>query len=212
MNGAAAGADARVAAFCSPGPLIKCSASTSGRPFGSPPSPDRLCSGPQRNDNGVLCWPVSAKPSQRLPRLQAVRGSRQEKAKKPSETPQTRQGEQNIVAQSAGYMTGLVNDLLYGAASRMERGQTTCIKCKGSGTLPCSECKGQGVVQPDKLKKATDPVRQAANRVSSMLGGSSSSNYNSHMLRSNRCQKCHGAGTCTCSVCQGHGFRGDDYE
>ena len=27
---------------------------------------------------------------------------------------QTRQGEQNIMAQSAGYMTGLVNDLLYG--------------------------------------------------------------------------------------------------
>ena len=45
---------------------------------------------------------------------------------------------------------------------------------------------GQGVVQPDKLKKAADPVRQAANKVSSLLGGSSSSQYNSHMLRSNR--------------------------
>ena len=45
---------------------------------------------------------------------------------------------------------------------------------------------GQGVVQPDKLKKAADPVRQAANMVSSMLGGSNSSEYNSHMLRSNR--------------------------
>ena len=45
---------------------------------------------------------------------------------------------------------------------------------------------GQGVVQPNKLKKAADPVRQAANMVSSMLGGSNSSEYNSHMLRSNR--------------------------
>ncbi len=45
---------------------------------------------------------------------------------------------------------------------------------------------GQGVVQPDKLKRAADPVRQAANKVSSMLGGSNSSHYNSHMLRSNR--------------------------
>lgn len=45
---------------------------------------------------------------------------------------------------------------------------------------------GQGVVQPDKIKKAADPVRQAANKVSSMLGGSNSSSYNSHMLRSNR--------------------------
>ena len=45
---------------------------------------------------------------------------------------------------------------------------------------------GQGIVQPDKLKKASDPVRKAANKVSSMLGGSNSSSYNSHMLRSNR--------------------------
>lgn len=45
---------------------------------------------------------------------------------------------------------------------------------------------GNGVVQPDKLKRAADPVRQAANKVSSMLGGSNSSQYNSHMLRSNR--------------------------
>lgn len=45
---------------------------------------------------------------------------------------------------------------------------------------------GQGVVRPDKIKKAADPVRQAANKVSSMLGGSNSSSYNSHMLRSNR--------------------------
>lgn len=51
---------------------------------------------------------------------------------------------------------------------------------------PCSLIvQGQGVVKPDKIKKAADPVRQAANKVSSMLGGSSSS-YNSHMLRSNR--------------------------
>lgn len=51
---------------------------------------------------------------------------------------------------------------------------------------PCSLIvQGQGVVQPDKIKKAADPVRQAANKVSSMLGGGSSS-YNSHMLRSNR--------------------------
>lgn len=51
---------------------------------------------------------------------------------------------------------------------------------------PCSLIvQGQGVVKPEKIKKAADPVRQAANKVSSMLGGGSSS-YNSHMLRSNR--------------------------
>ena len=42
------------------------------------------------------------------------------------------------------------------------------------------------MVRPDKMKKAADPMRQAANKVSSMLGGGNSSSYNSHMLRSNR--------------------------
>lgn len=205
------GANPRACTFCKPAGFIRCSASTSGRPFGAPPPQDRDYAGAQRSELAVPSWPVNTKSSQRHARVEAVRGNRQERTKKSSET-QTRQGEQNIMAQSAGYMTGLVNDLLYGAASRMERGQTTCIKCKGSGTLPCSICKGQGVVQPDKIKKAADPVRQAANKVSSMLGGSNSSSYNSHMLRSNRCQKCHGAGTCTCSVCQGHGFRGGDFD
>ena len=45
---------------------------------------------------------------------------------------------------------------------------------------------GQGVVQPDKIKKASDPMRQAANKVSSLLGSSNSSSYSAHMLRSNR--------------------------
>ena len=53
-------------------------------------------------------------------------------------------------------------------------------------TVKLSCMQGQGIVQPDKIKKAADPVRQAANKVSSMFGGSDSSSYNSHMLRSNR--------------------------
>ena len=138
MNGIAAGADPRLGACCKPAGFIRCSASTSGRPFGTSPSQDRHCSGPQRSENAVSTWPVNVKPSQRLARLEAVRGNRQERTKKSSETPQvhsfhcmshfwcspcwltgfwqpqTRQGEQNIMAQSAGYMTGLVNDLLYG--------------------------------------------------------------------------------------------------
>lgn len=87
MNVVSSGADPRVGAFCKPCAFNRCSASTSGRPFGSPPSQDRHCSGPQRNDSGVLCWPVNAR-SQRLPKLEAVRGGRQEKTKKSSETPQ----------------------------------------------------------------------------------------------------------------------------
>lgn len=181
-------------------------ASTSGRPFGSPPSHERTHTG------GFLqaLYPVTFI-AQRTSQLEAVRGNKQERAKRASEGASTSHGEQNMVSQSAGFVTGLVNDLLYGAASRMERGQTTCIKCKGSGACACPNCKGQGIVQPEKLRKAADPVRQAANKVSSLLGGSNSNDY-THMLRSNRCQKCHGSGKCTCSTCQGHGFRGDDYE
>lgn len=191
-----------------PSPFVRCSASTSGRPFGSVPCVDRgHCRRWSSGESLLQPLPTSLRSTQRSPRVEAVRGSKQDRSKKSNEQAPTKPGEH-----SGGFMGGIVNDLLYGAASRMERGQTTCIKCKGTGSCVCPNCKGQGVVQPDKLKRAADPVRQAANMVSSMLGGSNSSEYNSHMLRSNRCQTCHGAGQCTCPTCQGHGFRGDDYD
>ncbi|DBA73251.1 TPA: hypothetical protein ACH3X1_011314 [Trebouxia sp. C0004] len=197
----------------SAGPCLRCPPSTSGRPFGASPSVDRNHSRPEPSTERVLqTLPAMVRSAQRLVRLEAVRGNKQEKTNKSNGQPATNPGEQNFMSQSSGYLSGIVNDLLYGAASRMERGQTTCIKCKGSGTCLCANCKGQGVVQPDKLKRAADPVRQAANKVSSMLGGSNSSQYNPHMVRSNRCQKCRGSGQCTCSACQGHGFRGDNFE
>ena len=139
-------------------------------------------------------------------------------------------------------VTAYLSCLPVQAASRMERGQTTCIKCKGSGACACPNCKvrsampsrlphpmqlslvnihngfwlvctaavafsasviscmaslqGQGIVQPEKLRKAADPVRQAANKVSSLLGGSNSNDY-THMLRSNR----QGIMNCMCPPC-----------
>lgn len=137
--------------------------------------------------------------------LRATRNSKQDRVTKQTEEVKAKQGDSNIMSQ----FSGLVNELLYGAASRMERGQTTCIACKGSGTCVCANCKGQGIMQAKQLQKAKDPVRQAANKVQSMLGGSSSTSYSTTALRSNRCPKCHGNGQLVCHSCEGRGFRGD---
>ncbi|KAK9825371.1 hypothetical protein WJX81_005877 [Elliptochloris bilobata] len=57
---------------------------------------------------------------------------------------------------------GLVNELLYGAASSLDRGQATCRACKGTGTLECSACQGTGVLQPKKVRM--NQLRHAVNR------------------------------------------------
>lgn len=178
----------------------RCSASTSGRAFGAPPAVERAQPGLWRSGEDVMqAAHTATATTRRTSRLEATKSNK------------STQEQQGVATPSAGQsFTGLVNDLLFGAASRMERGRTTCIQCKGSGTCTCINCRGQGIVKPDKLKKASDPVRQAANAVSSMLGSSSSTQYNSHMLRSNRCQKCHGSGVRTCNACHGIGFRGDE--
>lgn len=35
----------------------------------------------------------------------------------------------------------LIGSLLTGAASRLERGTTTCLVCRGTGTCTCPSCK-----------------------------------------------------------------------
>ena len=35
---------------------------------------------------------------------------------------------------------GGVGSLLYGAASRIERGSATCLSCKGTGACSCPDC------------------------------------------------------------------------
>ena len=49
-----------------------------------------------------------------------------------------------LQASSSSGFTDLINELLYGAASRLERGQATCRACKGTGTLECSTCQVRG--------------------------------------------------------------------
>ena len=47
------------------------------------------------------------------------------------------------------------------AASRLERGQTTCLKCRGSGTLRCDSCEGKGTVKPSR---SNSQVKLAMNK------------------------------------------------
>lgn len=90
------------------------------------------------------------------------------------------------VSESKGNVfQNLVGNLLTGAASRLERGTTTCRACRGTGTCSCTACKGHGVLPMAKLQMKT--------------GG----------RKSNRCSKCGGSGLAPCPTCKGRGFRGD---
>lgn len=44
------------------------------------------------------------------------------------------------------------------AASRLERGTTTCVHCKGAGTQDCAACSGRGIVQPQSKKRGSGPL------------------------------------------------------
>mmetsp|Transcript_17907 Transcript_17907/g.53925 ORF Transcript_17907/g.53925 Transcript_17907/m.53925 type:complete len:197 (+) Transcript_17907:275-865(+) len=81
----------------------------------------------------------------------------------------------------------LIGSLLTGAASRLERGTTTCLVCRGTGTCTCPTCKGSGVLS-----------QAAAAKMMKTAG-----------LKTNRCMKCSGYGRTACPNCKGRGFRGD---
>lgn len=38
------------------------------------------------------------------------------------------------------------------AASRLERGTTTCVHCRGQGTQDCENCSGRGLASPKQPK------------------------------------------------------------
>ncbi|KAA6429906.1 MAG: hypothetical protein FRX49_00338 [Trebouxia sp. A1-2] len=138
----------------SAGPCLRCPPSTSGRPFGSSPSNDRSHCRPGPSTEGVLqTLPAIVSAAQRSVRLEAVRGNKQEKTNKSSEQSATAPGEQNFMSQSSGYLSGIVNDLLYGAASRMERGVRSAtdqgnalalhVKVMASEETILSDCTGR---------------------------------------------------------------------
>ena len=39
------------------------------------------------------------------------------------------------------------------AASSLERSRTTCVQCRGSGTVACAQCGGKGTVKPAAANK-----------------------------------------------------------
>lgn len=93
--------------------------------------------------------------------------------------------ESDVSKSKGNVFQNLVGNLLTGAASRLERGTTTCRACRGTGTCNCTACKGHGVLPMAKLRMKT--------------GG----------RKSNRCSKCGGSGLAPCPTCKGRGFRGD---
>ena len=127
-----------------PTPFVKCSASTSGRPFGSAPCIERgHCRRWSSGESLSQLLPTSLRSTRRFPRVEAVRESKQDRSKKSSEQApvssclraaetipfypllfstdtilQTKPGEQNTKSHSRGYLGGIVNDLLYGVGGQ----------------------------------------------------------------------------------------------
>ena len=101
-----------------------------------------------------------------------------------------------------------IGRLLYGAASRLERGASTCLSCKGTGTIDCPACAGSGLVTSPRqagkglLRKVVGKLKAAVGR-----GGGSSAAGDAAFILSNRCRRCHGLGRCTCGACGGMGVR-----
>lgn len=109
------------------------------------------------------------------------------------------------LGQAANSVGSAVQSLLYGAASRMQRGTTHCIKCKGTGLCECPKCKGKGVIDPSKVRM--NQMRHSANKLRVMLGDKPGM-YEGQWQLTNRCSRCHGLGQCACPACDGRGFRG----
>ena len=102
-----------------------------------------------------------------------------------------------------------IGRLLYGAASRLERGASTCLSCKGTGTVDCAECAGSGLVtSPRQVGKGL--LRKVVGKLKAVVGrggGAGGATGDAAFILSNRCRRCHGLGRCTCGVCGGMGVR-----
>lgn len=100
--------------------------------------------------------------------------------------------------------------LLYGAASRLERGASTCLNCKGTGAVDCAECGASGLTgRASPLKGGGRRgllrgfIKKLAGREDTAGGVASDATF----MLSNRCRKCHGLGRVPCTACGGLGVR-----
>uniref|UniRef100_A0A061S535 Uncharacterized protein n=1 Tax=Tetraselmis sp. GSL018 TaxID=582737 RepID=A0A061S535_9CHLO len=100
----------------------------------------------------------------------------------------------------------LVNNLLKQAASRIERGETHCLHCKGKGYVPCHTCRGTGIAKPEKVK-----VHNSLERAFETLHHTvynQATDQGQDFKVTNRCCGCHGRGKQVCGCCRGSGRRG----
>eukprot|EP00963_Diacronema_lutheri_P009096 scaffold810_cov355-Pavlova_lutheri.AAC.21 len=102
----------------------------------------------------------------------------------------------------------LVEWLLARAASRLQRGTATCLRCKGAGTIECTHCQGTGLLSEKSMRISS--WKRAAEKVGALMTGSNATGpYQSgSWTKSNRCYHCQGTGRVVCPDCGGTGFRG----
>lgn len=102
----------------------------------------------------------------------------------------------------------LVEWLLARAASRLQRGTATCLRCKGTGTIECEHCQGTGLLSEKSLR--INSWKRAAEKVGALMTRSNATGpYQSgSWTKSNRCYHCQGTGRVVCPDCGGTGFRG----
>ncbi len=84
----------------------RCSASTSGRPFGSLPIHERSLPNSWRPSENIFhALPSAATPALRVSRLEAVRGGKQERTKKSTEEPTARHFKGCAACEQSPYLT-----------------------------------------------------------------------------------------------------------
>lgn len=101
--------------------------------------------------------------------------------------------------------------LLYGAASRLERGASTCLNCKGTGAVDCAECGASGLTgRASPLKGRRGLLRGVVGKLKSLVGRGDTAGgvaSDAAYMLSNRCRRCHGLGRVPCTACGGLGVR-----
>jgi len=117
--------------------------------------------------------------------------------KPPSPPPRTPGGDKENIFDRIG------GKLLRGAASRLQRGEITCLDCRGSGTCPCAACAGTGKAGGGTKIKSTD---EAAATPSGRVTRYAAEDGGDPTFRAtNRCGRCRGTGRALCRSCAGKG-------
>lgn len=106
--------------------------------------------------------------------------------------------EQGSFASGASRFGALVNTLLFGAASRIERGTSICVSCRGGGTILCPDCQATGI------QGNASASRNSSSRLKGLMGTKSKEK---EWVVSNRCKSCRGYGRRECPHCDGEGRR-----